>query len=269
MLHSVKSNFVRSVVIAAAALACGSVQAQPPAPSFMPAGDVADPPEGFVEMCARDTALCAAQPAATARRVRVAGSRSDDAVPATRSGFPVLFRLAAFVPDAAIPPHDPVRMADPVAAAADLGGAAGMEMVKRINSKVNRIVVQVPDTVTAGVDEYWQRPTPGPILMGDCEDIAIEKRMRLIEAGFPPERLFYAVAYVRGYGLHTVLVVRLDAGDYVLDSLSPHLLAWSKVHYSWLRQQVPGDPLLWRRIGDPSRNGTMKAVAPAAGAAAS
>lgn len=268
MLHSVKSNFARSVIIAAAALACGGAQAQRTASSFMPAGDVADPPEGFVEMCARDTALCAAEPAAAATRVRSAGSPFDDVGGATRSVDPARFRLAAFAPDAGISPAEPARVVDPVPAAADIGGAAGIELLRRINSKVNRTVVQVPDTVTAGVDEYWQRPTPGSILMGDCEDIAIEKRMRLIEAGFPPDRLFYAVAYVRGYGLHTMLVARLDAGDYVLDSLSPHLLAWSRIHYTWLRQQVPGNPLLWRRIGRPFRGDALvKAVAPNAGGA--
>lgn len=120
-------------------------------------------------------------------------------------------------------------------------------LAKAINSDVNRHVTQRTDIASVGIPEYWQRlAAHSPV--GDCEDIAIEKRIRLAEAGFPAERMFYGVAFVRKLGLHTVLIVRLDDGDYVLDSITPHVLRWEQSHYVWLRKQVPGSPMEWQRI---------------------
>jgi predicted transglutaminase-like cysteine proteinase len=119
--------------------------------------------------------------------------------------------------------------------------------VKAINAEVNRHVTRRTDQQTQGVGEYWSRPS-GPQPAGDCEDFAIEKRVRLTEAGFPADRMFYGVAFVRGLGLHTVLVLRLADGDYVLDSMTPHILRWQQSHYVWLRRQVAGAPLLWQRM---------------------
>ncbi len=121
-------------------------------------------------------------------------------------------------------------------------------LIRKVNQQVNRSIVQMSDRAVMGVDEYWYRPGPQKGTAGDCEDIAIEKRARLMELGFPAERLFYAVSYVSGYGLHTVLIARLDDGDYVLDNMTPRVLRWGDVRQVWLRQQIPGQPLLWARI---------------------
>lgn len=129
---------------------------------------------------------------------------------------------------------------------ADAGSAA---LLKAINQQVNRSVVQVRDSDAMGVGEYWNRLSSDPRPVGDCEDIAIEKRIRLEQAGFPADRMFYAVAFVPRYGLHTVLVARLDDGDYVLDSMDPYIQRWDKVKYVWLRRQLPGQPLVWSRVG--------------------
>ena len=121
-------------------------------------------------------------------------------------------------------------------------------LIRKVNRQVNHSIVQMSDLAAMGVDEYWYRPGMRKGTPGDCEDIAIEKRARLMELGFPAERLFYAVSYVSGYGLHTVLIARLDDGDYVLDNMTPRILRWADVRQVWLRQQVPGQPLLWARI---------------------
>jgi predicted transglutaminase-like cysteine proteinase len=120
-------------------------------------------------------------------------------------------------------------------------------LVSKINHAVNSEVKEVTDLVRFGVDERWERPS-GPHPEGDCEDIALEKRQRLIDAGFPAARLFLAVVFSQREGLHTLLVVRLTDGDYVLDNLSPFVVRWSSTPYTWLRLQVPGEPLVWRRL---------------------
>lgn len=198
--------------IAIALVACaahgGPVVASSVPSRYLPVGEIADAPTGFIDLCKRDPATCLA-------------------------GMPA--------------PHLPRPGALTV-----MDDEAMLALIRHTNSRVNRSIVQITDFDAKGVYEYWERPAPGngnPI--GDCEDIAIEKRMRLVAAGFPAERLFYAAAFKRGFGLHVVLVARLDAGDMVLDSLTPHVLHWSKVRYSWLRIQSTDNPLVWMSRGDP------------------
>ena len=136
-------------------------------------------------------------------------------------------------------------------------------LLKSVNLKVNRSVVQITDSDAMGVGEHWNRLSSDPHPIGDCEDIAIEKRIRLEQAGFPADRMFYAVAFVPRFGLHTVLIARLDDGDYVLDSMDPFIVRWDKVKYVWLRRQLPGQPLVWTRVGGSSGGGAD--VAEAAG----
>lgn len=189
--------------------------------AFMPSGETADAPFGFTEMCARDRQLC------------LLGEGRNDS--------PLIIK-AAYAPAAA-------ALAAPAQAPAAFSDERLMAMLKAVNHGINRAAIQVPDFNALGVDERWNRLPEGKHPVGDCEDIAIEKRIRLEEAGFPAERMFYAVAFLPRLGLHTVLIARLDEGDYILDSLSPHVLRWDQVHYVWLRQQVPGRPLEWTRIG--------------------
>ena len=225
-------RFIVALISAITVMSPGAHAARTVAPAFMPLGDVADAPSGFVEMCARDAVLC------------MAGLG--------RWGQPIK--------------HNPAVEAQPVAAAQipTAAGADEFAFVKTINTQVNRAIRPMADYMTSGSNEVWSRPGRGDYLVGDCEDYAIEKRMRLIEAGIAPEKLFFSAAYVKGYGMHIVLVARLQAGDVVLDSLSPHVLAWSKVHYNWLRVQSTKDPLVWLRFGNPAAAGKL-AVADAKG----
>ncbi len=120
-----------------------------------------------------------------------------------------------------------------------------LDLLKRVTRAVNGSVVQRSDLAGYGVDEYWGRP--GANGGGDCEDIAIEKRVALLQAGFPADRLFYAVTFRRDLGLHTVLIARLDDGDYVLDNLTSRVDRWSRRGYKWLRLQSPADPRVWTK----------------------
>lgn len=126
--------------------------------------------------------------------------------------------------------------------------ANAADMLKRVNRYVNRRVVQQTDARMFGVDEIWRRSGVGKNARGDCEDVAIEKRLQLIAEGFPPDRLAFAVVYSSASGLHTVLIARTDEGDVVLDNRSPYVEKWSDVKYSWLSIQAMGDAMSWRRL---------------------
>ncbi|MEO6216166.1 MAG: transglutaminase-like cysteine peptidase [Sphingomonas sp.] len=126
--------------------------------------------------------------------------------------------------------------------------ALDLALIKHLNTEVNRNVIQVTDQNLYGTGEYWARPSHNGRMVGDCEDIAIEKRMRLIEMGIDPSDLTLAVVFSKQWGLHTILVAHLSDGDFVLDSLSYQLRRWDQTDYRWLRIQSRQDPREWLTI---------------------
>jgi predicted transglutaminase-like cysteine proteinase len=123
------------------------------------------------------------------------------------------------------------------------------KLLGTVNRRVNTRVKQRRDIDIYGRAELWRRSGIGDNAVGDCEDIAIEKRLELIAEGFPPEKLGFAVAYRSDVGLHTVLVARTDRGDFVLDSLSPYVTAWTRAAYSWVGFQSMEQPTHWYAPG--------------------
>ena len=109
------------------------------------------------------------------------------------------------------------------------GDAEVLAIAKKVNSQVNREIRQVSDQAQFGVKERWTLPTSGK---GDCEDIALMKLKRLIDAGVAPNRLFMAQVLPRRYDQHVVLVVRTKSGDYVLDNLTSRVKTWRQTGYT-------------------------------------
>jgi predicted transglutaminase-like cysteine proteinase len=122
---------------------------------------------------------------------------------------------------------------------------ARVRLLHQINRFVNQHVRQESDEQTVGEPDVWRRPGVDRSAAGDCEDLAIEKRLELIAAGFPAKDLYFAIGLARGYGMHAVLVARTGQGDLVLDSLSPQVRLWSETPYIWVSRQAPGEPDRW------------------------
>lgn len=119
-------------------------------------------------------------------------------------------------------------------------------LLRRINRRVNRHVRQVSDETRYAQHDLWRASGIGRGAAGDCEDIALEKRKLLVDAGVPADRLFLAVAYGRGgIGLHLVLIARTDKGDVVLDSRSSSITPWSNAPYTWIAMQSAARPDAW------------------------
>lgn len=127
-----------------------------------------------------------------------------------------------------------------------LSTAQELALVVRVNRRVNAQVRQATDLRIYGVADYWRPAGEGPGAVGDCEDIAIEKRLELVRAGLPDAALFYAVGYRRDLGLHLVLVAHTARGDLVLDNRSPYVAAWSDAPYTWVEREAVGGPGRWR-----------------------
>lgn len=121
------------------------------------------------------------------------------------------------------------------------------QQLNQINRMVNHRVVQETDERIYGLADLWTRSGIGRGAKGDCEDIAIEKRLQLLKAGFAPKRLSFAVVYQAKIGLHTVLLARTDVGDVVLDSRTDRLRAWHETPYRWLSIQDFSTPATWHK----------------------
>ena len=118
--------------------------------------------------------------------------------------------------------------------------------IVEINHQVNASIIPETDQDVYGVEERWTYPEAS----GDCEDFALLKRKRLIDAGFSPSDLLMSVVLLPNGEGHAVLTVRTDHGDFILDELREKVLLWSETEYTYLKRQSPADPAAWVKIKD-------------------
>jgi len=118
--------------------------------------------------------------------------------------------------------------------------------ILKINATVNREIEPVTDMEHWGVVERWSYPTDGK---GDCEDYVLEKRRRLMRAGFPRQSLLVTVVRDNKGDGHAVLTVKTDRGDFILDNQAPKVLAWSETGYRFIKRQSQEHPNRWVSLG--------------------
>jgi predicted transglutaminase-like cysteine proteinase len=116
------------------------------------------------------------------------------------------------------------------------------QTLQAINRDVNNSIWPEDDLRHYGRAEYWTIPTDG---YGDCEDYALTKRQKLVEAGLSPASLRLAVVITAAQERHAVLTVVTDKGDYVLDNLRDVVTSWDAIKYFWIERQTASDPLTW------------------------
>ncbi len=125
-----------------------------------------------------------------------------------------------------------------------------LAMLKRVNNSVNRSIVAKSDQDAFGKTEHWAYPAR----VGDCEEFALAKRARLIGAGFRPANLKLTMSRLPWGEAHAVLVVRTDAGDFVLDNLTNQILPVSKARMRFVKMQSSRNAADWVRISGKTRN---------------
>ncbi len=123
---------------------------------------------------------------------------------------------------------------------------ASWRKIVKINADVNREVVAVTDQEHWGVPEHWGYPDDGK---GDCEDFVLEKRRRLVKAGFPANTLLITVVRDQKGDGHAVLTVKTDRGDFVLDNQEGKILAWRDTGYRYIKRQSDENPTRWVSLG--------------------
>ena len=122
-----------------------------------------------------------------------------------------------------------------------------VDLAIKVNRQINRQVRSISDQAQYRVTEHWALPTARG---GDCEDFALLKKKRLIEAGFDPQTLLISTALDRNRVAHAVLVMRTSQGDFILDNLRDDVLHWRATGYTFLRMQDPSDPSRWTAVID-------------------
>ena len=134
--------------------------------------------------------------------------------------------------------------------------------LEQVQMQVDHAVRYESDMERFGVADWWEPAGK----TGDCEDIVLAKRQRLMDLGWPPEDLRVAVV-IDGHGdLHALLTVdvRSQKGQpatYALDSHFQHVEPWQQLNdygYTWLERSKPGSPGEWSRLDDGSAAQTQK-----------
>jgi predicted transglutaminase-like cysteine proteinase len=120
--------------------------------------------------------------------------------------------------------------------------SAAFSQLARVNLAVNREIEQVSDQENFGVEEYWTYPVDGK---GDCEDLVLEKKRRLIALGVPREALLITVVRDLAGDGHAILTVVTDRGDYVLDNFTNEVKLWHETGYRFIKRQAQTDPNQW------------------------
>jgi predicted transglutaminase-like cysteine proteinase len=116
----------------------------------------------------------------------------------------------------------------------------------QVNDKINNTITYESDMDQFGVANRWSLDAVGG--RGDCKDYALAKRQALLAAGISDSNLRIAIVRIQTGELHAVLTVDTDAGNLVLDSLTPEIRPWSQTGYVWIQRQSSGDPLQWVKV---------------------
>ena len=101
--------------------------------------------------------------------------------------------------------------------------------------------------------DHWDYPVDGK---GDCKIYALYKRKLLQEAGFPRQALLMTVVHDLDNEGHTILTVKTDKGDLVLDNLVDEIRPWNATGYYFVKRQSQQNPNIWVSINQ--RGGTPK-----------
>jgi predicted transglutaminase-like cysteine proteinase len=124
-------------------------------------------------------------------------------------------------------------------------------LLRAINSEVNASIMPVSNLEHWGtIADHWDYPTDGK---GDCKIYALQKRRLLIEKGVPRQALLMTIVKDHHDMGHTILTVRTDKGDFILDNLTNDIFSWDATGYRFLKRQSQEDPNVWLSILLPDR----------------
>lgn len=132
-----------------------------------------------------------------------------------------------------------------------------METLEGVDAAVNAEIEPVSNLDHWGtILDHWDYPVDGK---GDCKVYALWKRKLLLDAGFPRQALLMTIVRDLDGNGHTVLTVKTDKGDYILDNMVGEIRFWDQTGYKFVKRQSQSDPNVWVSIG-PATMPTTTAV---------
>ena len=70
----------------------------------------------------------------------------------------------------------------------------------------------------------------------------------MLDAGFPRQALLMTIVRdLEGNG-HTILTVKTDKGDFILDNMVSEVRLWDETGYNFVKRQSQTDPNVWVSI---------------------
>ena len=137
-----------------------------------------------------------------------------------------------------------VDVADPVDIALT---PALMETLEAVNARANAEIEPVSNFDHWGtLLDHWDYPVDGK---GDCKIYALWKRRLLLDMGFPRQALLMTIVRdLEGNG-HTILTVKTDHGDLILDNMVGEIRYWDETGYKFVKRQSQADPNVWVSVG--------------------
>ena len=122
-----------------------------------------------------------------------------------------------------------------------------MRALKAVNAKANAEIEPVSNLDHWGtILDHWDYPTDGK---GDCKIYALWKRKQLLDAGFPRQALLMTIVRDLDGNGHTILTVKTDKGDYILDNMVGEIRLWDETGYKFVKRQSQADPNVWVSVG--------------------
>ena len=212
----------------------------------MPLGPAVTPPAGYDAFCQREPQDCPSAVRSSSgfwglafglRRLR--GTTTVDP-PSSIRGSAFSWRRTHASPSAAFADAPAPQARTPLSHEA-------RAVIEGVNRQVNRSLASASDWKIYGRRDYWALPLsrPGRAAAGDCEDFVMEKRHRLLAAGFPMAQLSIALLRTRWGETHAVLLVETDEGALVLDNRSSDVRPWWRLKERWIMRQSPENPSAW------------------------
>jgi predicted transglutaminase-like cysteine proteinase len=121
------------------------------------------------------------------------------------------------------------------------------QTLDRINREVNAAIEPVTNLEHWGtILDHWDYPVDGK---GDCKIYALYKRKLLLARGFPRQALLMTIVRESNGEGHTILTVKTDRGDFILDNMVNEIRSWDETGYLFIKRQSQQDPNVWVSIG--------------------
>ncbi len=122
-----------------------------------------------------------------------------------------------------------------------------MRVLSAVNGEANADIEPVSNLEHWGtLLDHWDYPVDGK---GDCKIYALWKRKQLLDRGFPRQALLMTIVRdLEGNG-HTILTVKTDKGDYILDNMVGEIRLWDQTGYRFVKRQSQADPNVWVSVG--------------------